>query len=85
MPSSAPLTSKLVFATMIRAADRWCPVSITDLERHQLRLLRASADTAPSLRGTSGQRVHGPGGILLPAPGAWHQDGPGERRREASR
>jgi putative transposase len=31
---------KLVFATMIRAAERWCRVSITDLERHQLRLLR---------------------------------------------
>jgi transposase-like protein len=27
---------KLVFATMIRAADRWCRVSISDLERHQL-------------------------------------------------
>jgi putative transposase len=27
---------KLVYATMIRAADRWCRVSITDLERHQL-------------------------------------------------
>ena len=30
---------KLVFATMIRAADRWSRVSISDLERHQLRLL----------------------------------------------
>ena len=27
---------KLVFATMIRAAERWCRVSISDLERHQL-------------------------------------------------
>ncbi len=27
---------KLVFAVMIRAADRWCRVSISDLERHQL-------------------------------------------------
>jgi hypothetical protein len=27
---------KLVFATLIRAADRWCRVSISDLERHQL-------------------------------------------------
>ena len=27
---------KLVFATMIRAADRWCRVSVSDLERHQL-------------------------------------------------
>jgi hypothetical protein len=32
---------KLVLAIMIRAAGRWCPVSVTDLERHQLRLLRA--------------------------------------------
>jgi hypothetical protein len=32
---------KLVFATMIRAAQRWCRVSINDLERHQLKLLRA--------------------------------------------
>lgn len=27
---------KLVFATMIRAAGRWCSVSISDLGRHQL-------------------------------------------------
>src|SRR5215210_5552170 len=33
---------KLVFATMIRAADRWCRVSISDLERHQLKLLRVA-------------------------------------------
>lgn len=25
---------KLAYATMIRAADRWCRVSISDLERH---------------------------------------------------
>jgi hypothetical protein len=31
---------KLVFATLIRAADRWCRVSISDLERHQLTLPR---------------------------------------------
>src|SRR6266576_985178 len=36
---------KLVFATMIRTADRWCRVSISDLERHQLRLLRAELDS----------------------------------------
>jgi hypothetical protein len=34
-------TTKPVFASMIRTSDRWCRVSITDLERHQLRLLRA--------------------------------------------
>ncbi len=33
-------TMKLAFATMIRAADRWCRVSINDIERHQLKLLR---------------------------------------------
>jgi transposase-like protein len=38
---------KLVFATMIRAADRWCRVSITDLERHQLKLLRAERGLDP--------------------------------------
>jgi putative transposase len=38
---------KLVFATMIRAAERWCRVSITDLERHQLRLLRAELGLDP--------------------------------------
>jgi putative transposase len=38
---------KLVFATMIRAAERWCRVSITDLERHQLKLLRAELGLDP--------------------------------------
>ena len=38
---------KLVFATMIRAADRWCRVSISDLERHQLKLLRAELGLDP--------------------------------------
>jgi putative transposase len=38
---------KLVFATMIRAADRWCRVSITDLERHQLKLLRSELGLDP--------------------------------------
>jgi hypothetical protein len=38
---------KLVFATMIRAADRWCRVSISDLERHQLHLLRAELGPDP--------------------------------------
>jgi hypothetical protein len=31
---------KMVFATMIHAAERWCRVSVTDLERHRLKLLR---------------------------------------------
>jgi putative transposase len=38
---------KLVFATMIRAAERWSRVSITDLERHQLKLLRAELRIDP--------------------------------------
>jgi putative transposase len=38
---------KLVFATMIRAAEHWCRVSITDLERHQLKLLRAELGLDP--------------------------------------
>ena len=36
--------SKLVFVTMICAADRWCRVSISDLERHQLTLLRTELE-----------------------------------------
>ena len=43
---------KLVFATLIRAADRWCRVSITDLERHQLTLLRADLGLDPPPAGT---------------------------------
>ena len=39
---------RLVFATMIRAADRWCRVSISDLGRHQLTLLRAELRTRPA-------------------------------------
>ena len=38
---------KLVFATMVRAAGRWCRVSVTDLERHQLKLLRAELGLDP--------------------------------------
>lgn len=38
---------KVVFATMIRAADRWCRVSISDIERHQLKLLRAELGLDP--------------------------------------
>jgi transposase-like protein len=38
---------KLAFATMIRAAERWCRVSVSDLERHQLQLLRADLGLDP--------------------------------------
>jgi putative transposase len=40
-------TIKLVFATMMRAAERWSRVSINDLERRQLRLLRADLGLDP--------------------------------------
>jgi hypothetical protein len=45
--TSEKAAMKLVFATLIRAADRWCRVSITDLERHQLKLRRAELGLAP--------------------------------------
>jgi putative transposase len=38
---------KLVYAVMIRAAERWCRVSVSDLERHQLKLLRAQLGIDP--------------------------------------
>jgi transposase-like protein len=40
-------TMKLAFATMIRSAERWCRVSVSDIERHQLRLLRAELGLDP--------------------------------------
>ena len=52
---------KLVFATMIRAAERWCRVSISHLERHQLKLLRADLgiDPPPASNTTkTSQRKH---------------------------
>jgi putative transposase len=48
---------KLVFATMIRAADRWCRVSISDLERHQLTLLRADLGLDPPPADTTNRRT----------------------------
>ena len=48
---------KLVFATMIRAANRWCRVSITDLERHQLRLLRAELGLDPPPADTDSRKT----------------------------
>jgi transposase-like protein len=48
---------KLVFATMIRAAERWCRVSVSDLERHQLKLLRAELGLDPvGYKNSIGQR-----------------------------
>jgi putative transposase len=44
---SEKATMKLAFATMMRSAQRWCRVSINDLERHQLKLLRAELGLDP--------------------------------------
>ena len=49
---------KLVFATMIRAADRWCRVSISDLEQHQLKLLRAELGLDPPPADTNDRKTH---------------------------
>lgn len=38
---------KLVFATLIRCSARWSHVSITDIERHQLQLLRTELGIDP--------------------------------------
>ncbi|HEY6319242.1 MAG TPA: IS256 family transposase [Acidimicrobiia bacterium] len=44
---SEQATMKLAFASMIRAAERWCRVSINDIERHQLKLLRVELGIDP--------------------------------------
>jgi putative transposase len=44
---SEQATMKLAFATMIRASERGCRVSINDIERHQLMLLRAKLGLDP--------------------------------------
>jgi putative transposase len=49
---------KLVFATLIRAADRWCRVSISDLERHQLRLLRTELGIDPPPANTDDRKTN---------------------------
>ncbi len=54
---------KLVFATLIRAADRWCRVSISDLERHQLRLLRAELGLDPPPANTDDRKTNPPNNI----------------------
>jgi putative transposase len=38
---------KLVFATLIRCADRWSRISISQVERHQLQLLRTELGIDP--------------------------------------
>jgi transposase-like protein len=54
---------KLVFATLIRAADRWCRVPISDLERHQLRLLRAELGLDPPPTTTDDRKTNRPNDI----------------------
>lgn len=49
---------KLVFAALIRCAQRWSRVSITEIERHQLRLLRAELQIDPPT--TSGEKEERP-------------------------
>ena len=49
---------KLVFATLIRATDRWCWVSISDLERHQLRLLRIELGIDPPPANTDDRKIN---------------------------
>jgi hypothetical protein len=49
---------KLVFATLIRAADRWCRVSISDLERHQLKLLRTELGLDPPPANTDDRKTN---------------------------
>jgi hypothetical protein len=44
---------KLVFATMMRAAERWNRLPINDLERRQLELLRAELGLDPPPAGQS--------------------------------
>jgi hypothetical protein len=44
---SEKATMMPTFATMIRSAERWCRVSVSDLERHQLKLLRAELGLDP--------------------------------------
>jgi putative transposase len=48
---------KLVYAVMIRAAERWCRVSVSDLERHQLEPLRAELGLEPPPATTSRRKT----------------------------
>ncbi len=47
---------KLVFAALIRCSQRWSRVSITDIERHQLQLLRAELKIDPPTPGEKEER-----------------------------
>jgi putative transposase len=46
---------KLVFATLMRVSDRWNRVSVSDVERQQLRLLRQQLGIDPPPEGVSKQ------------------------------
>jgi hypothetical protein len=49
---------KLLFAAMIRAADRWRRVLISDRERHQLTLLRAEPGLDPPPANTDHRKTN---------------------------
>jgi hypothetical protein len=46
---------KLVFATLLRVSDRWTRVSMSPIERQQLRLLRQQLGINPPPRGVPRQ------------------------------
>jgi putative transposase len=50
---------KLVFATLIRVSERWSRVSVSELERKQLKLLRRELGIDPPPDGRRGQRREG--------------------------
>ncbi len=60
---------KLVFATLIRATQRWCRVSISDLERHQLRLLPAELGLDPPPANTDDRKTNPPNNIAARSSG----------------
>ena len=47
---------KLVFAVLIRCSERWSRVSVSDIERHQLQLLRAELGIDPPPAGEKEER-----------------------------
>ena len=50
---------KLVFATLLRCAQRWNRVSVTELERRQLSQLRQELGLDPPPAGSSEERTRG--------------------------
>src|SRR5215207_3124679 len=54
---------KLVFATMIRAAQRWCRVSISELERHRQQINPTQTDARASRHDHTGHPFTGRSGL----------------------